>query len=58
MFTVVTVPSDLRLDEKPISRPATPPPGVDRADQVRDSRFVKPHVTLTLVEPTHRSIHR
>jgi len=25
--------SDVRLDEKPISRPATPPPGVDRADQ-------------------------
>lgn len=28
------VPSDPRLDEKPISRPASPPPNVDQVDQV------------------------
>jgi len=28
------VPPDLRMDEKPISRPASPPPIVDQADQI------------------------
>lgn len=34
MIMIVAVASDLRLDEKPISRPTTPPVGVDRVNQV------------------------
>ena len=34
MIMIVAVYSDPRLDEKPISRPATPPMGADRVNQV------------------------
>jgi hypothetical protein len=30
----VVVPSDLRLEEKPISRPTSPPPDADQTGQV------------------------
>jgi protein dopey len=42
MFMVVVVPSELQLDEKPISRPTSPLSGVGRAEQACVSPLVKP----------------
>jgi hypothetical protein len=53
----LAMPLDPRLDEKPISRPTSPPPGVDRADQVR----IFPcqlHIVLIPLDRTHRPIYR
>lgn len=56
-FTIVAVSSEPRLDEKPVSRSTTPPPGVDRVNQACVSCPSQTYIILILLDPTHRSIH-
>ena len=52
MFMVMVVPSELQLDEKAISRPASPAPGVGRTDQVCVSPLVEPTLS-SLPQTSH-----
>jgi hypothetical protein len=39
------------MDEKPISRPASPPPIIDQADQVQAPRWYQQHPDIMLTLP-------